>query len=124
MDLVRLNAAVQLGAGLLLATGRFPRLAALALAGSLVPTTLAGHRFWEESDPQAKTNEIHHFIKNLSILGGLLVAAVDTGGRPSLRWRTRRAARETAKDVGRASRVARLEAKVAAKGAQAARRGA
>src|SRR5580693_5999514 len=49
-DLVRLNGLVQVGAGLLLATGRFRRLAALVLIGSIVPTTYAGHRFWEEAD--------------------------------------------------------------------------
>ena len=120
MDLVRINAAVQLGAGLLLATGRLPRLAALALAGSLVPTTLAGHRFWEETDAQTRRNQLIHFIKNVSILGGLLVAAADTGGRPSLRWRTQRVAHETAKDARRLSRVARVETKLAAKTARAA----
>ena len=34
-DAVRLNGAVQMVAGLLLALGRFPRLSALALAGTL-----------------------------------------------------------------------------------------
>ena len=47
LTLVKINAGVQLGAGALLALGRFPRAASLALAASLVPTTLAGHRFWE-----------------------------------------------------------------------------
>ena len=46
-DAVRLNGAVQMVAGTLLALGRFPRLSALALAATLVPTTAAGHRFWE-----------------------------------------------------------------------------
>ena len=49
--LVRINGAVQVGAGVLLAVGKFRRLAALALIGSIIPTTYAGHRFWEESDP-------------------------------------------------------------------------
>ena len=52
VTLVRLNGAVQVGAGALLAVGRVPRLAALALATTLVPTTLAAHRFWELDDPQ------------------------------------------------------------------------
>src|SRR3546814_11851687 len=51
---VRLNAGVQLVAASALATGRMPRVAALTLAGSLVPTTLAGHAFWAGSDPAAK----------------------------------------------------------------------
>ena len=44
-QLVRLNGAVQVVAGLLLGSGRLPRPAALAIAATLVPTTLAGHRF-------------------------------------------------------------------------------
>src|SRR3954454_1755214 len=91
-QLVRINGAVQVGAGLLLASGRFPRLAALVLAGSLIPTTYAGHRFWEETDKQARAMQRIHFMKNVSMLGGLLLAAVDTEGRPSLGWRARRAA--------------------------------
>src|SRR5579863_8645128 len=47
---VRLNGAIQVVAGSLLAIGRFPRLSALALAATLVPTTAAGHRFWETED--------------------------------------------------------------------------
>src|SRR5437763_214856 len=78
--LVRANGAVQVGAGALLAVGRFPRLASLILAGSLVPTTLAGHRFWEETDKQARTMQRTHFLKNVAMLGGLLLAAVDTEG--------------------------------------------
>ena len=73
--LVRFNGAVQVGAGALLALGKVPRLAALALAGSLVPTTMAGHRFWEEDDPQARAGQQIHFLKNVSMLGGLLIAA-------------------------------------------------
>jgi uncharacterized membrane protein YphA (DoxX/SURF4 family) len=42
---VRGNAAVQVLGGALLALGVAPRLSALALAGSLIPTTLAGHSY-------------------------------------------------------------------------------
>jgi putative oxidoreductase len=50
VTLVKWNGMVQVGAGALLAIGRFRRLAALALIASLIPTTYAGHRFWEEVD--------------------------------------------------------------------------
>jgi uncharacterized membrane protein YphA (DoxX/SURF4 family) len=40
---VRINGAVQFAAGALLAVGWVPRLSALAIAGTLVPTTAAGH---------------------------------------------------------------------------------
>jgi putative oxidoreductase len=84
---VRVNGAVQIAAGLALSAGRFPRVAALALAASLVPTTLAGHRFWEETDASKRATQRIHFLKNLSMLGGLLLAADDTGGRPSIPWK-------------------------------------
>ena len=73
VQLVRFNGAVQVGAGIALALGVMPRLAALALAGSLVPTTLAGHRFWDEQDPTARQQQTIHFLKNAGILGGLLM---------------------------------------------------
>jgi putative oxidoreductase len=94
--MVQINGAVQVGAGVMLAFGRFPRLAALVLAGSLVPTTLAAHRFWEEEDPDARAEQRGQFLKNASMLGGLLLAAVDTGGRPSLAWWANRAAHRAA----------------------------
>ena len=92
-QLVKINAAVQVVAGVLLALGRFPRLAATALAASLVPTTLAGHRFWEYDDPAQRSQQQIHFLKNLGLLGGLILAMLDTEGAPSLRWRARQAAR-------------------------------
>lgn len=90
-QLVKLDAAVKVVAGGLLAFGKFPRLSSAALAAGLVPTTLAGHRFWEESDPAKRAAQRLHLLKNASMLGGLLLAAVDTEGRPSLGWRARHA---------------------------------
>jgi uncharacterized membrane protein YphA (DoxX/SURF4 family) len=77
----------------MLATGRMPRLASWALASTMVPTTVGGHRFWEESDPQARQNQQIHFFKNVSMMGGLLLASLDIEGRPSLAWRAKRGAR-------------------------------
>jgi putative oxidoreductase len=88
-EAVRLNGAVQMAAGVMLALGRWPRLSALAIAGTLVPTTLAGHRFWEAEDDTSKAQQRIHFLKNLSMLGGLLIAAVDTEGKPSIAWQVR-----------------------------------
>jgi uncharacterized membrane protein YphA (DoxX/SURF4 family) len=100
-EMVKLDGAVKLGGGLLLAVGPFHRPAALALAGSLVPTTLAGHRFWEETDPRVRQEQQIHFMKNLGLLGGLLLAALDTGGRPSVPWTTRKAAHTAATVAGK-----------------------
>jgi hypothetical protein len=87
---VQINGAVQVVGGALLAFGRFRRLACLALMGSLIPTTYAGHRFWEETDDSARTQQRIQFAKNLGLLGGLILALVDTEGSPSFSWRAKR----------------------------------
>jgi putative oxidoreductase len=88
---VRINGAIQAAAGAMLGLGVLPRLAALAIAGTLVPTTLAGHRFWDFQDPRERATQRVQFLKNLTIMGGLLLAIADTGGNPSLSWRRRHA---------------------------------
>jgi uncharacterized membrane protein YphA (DoxX/SURF4 family) len=93
VTLVRANALVQVAAGVLFAKGRLARLWALLLAASLIPTTLGGHPFWTFDDPVQRRAHLAHFKKNVATLGGLLLAVVDTEGRPSLSWRARRAAR-------------------------------
>jgi len=74
---VRGNAAVQAVSGGLLAVGRLPRLSALALVASLIPTTLAGHAFWTIEDPTARKLQRTQFLKNMAMLGGLLLAVID-----------------------------------------------
>jgi putative oxidoreductase len=113
--LVRINAGVHIAAGLALATGRMPRLSALTLAATLVPTTVAGHRWWEEKDKAARTSQLTHFFKNVSMLGGLVLAAVDTKGRPGLAWRAQHAAGSARRSAKHLRREARSQAKVAAK---------
>ncbi len=109
--LVRVNAGVHIGAGLALATGRAPRLSALVLAASLVPTTAAGHRFWEAHEDGMRANQQTHFFKNLSMLGGLLFAAVDNNGKPSVAWRAKHSASTVRKEAKRASKQAKRAAK-------------
>ena len=104
--LVRIDAAVKVGAGLLLASGRAPRVAAAALAGSLLPTTVAGHPFWQHEDPAERVNQRTHFLKNVSMLGGLLIAAADTEGNPSLGWRARHLRRKASRRAHVASGLA------------------
>lgn len=92
----KITAAVQIGGGLLLATGKLPRLASAALALSVVPGSLGGHTFWAETDPARKAEERRAFLTDVSLIGGLIIAAVDTEGKPSLGWRGRRAAAKVA----------------------------
>jgi putative oxidoreductase len=74
---VRANAGVQVAAGTLLALGIAPRVSALALAGSLVPTTLAGHAYWTIEDPAERKQQQIQFHKNLAMIGGLIFVALD-----------------------------------------------
>ena len=113
--LVRINAGVQILSGLALATGRAPRLSALVLGLSLVPTTASGHRFWEESDPAARANQRVHFLKNVSMMGGLVLASVDTEGKPGVAWRVKHAATDARRQGKHLRKAARREAKRATK---------
>lgn len=125
--LVKATGVAQVAGGLLLASGHFTRPAAAVLAATVVPSTIATHPFWAESDPQRKSEQRAQFAKNLGLLGGLLYAMVDRGGRPSLAYQTRYAARDAqrrgryaARDATRAAKAAGVTAGLT--GAVAARR--
>jgi putative oxidoreductase len=111
---VKIDAGVKVGAGVLFSLGRLPRLSALALAVSIVPTTLAGHRFWE-AEGATKQAQLIHFLKNLGLLGGLLLAAVDTEGKPSVGYRARRAAKKAAEGTEKSIEKAQKRAAKAQK---------
>ena len=118
--MVRANAATMLAAGTMLGLGRFPRLAALTLAGALVPTTYVAHAFWTIEDPDARAQQKIQFLKNVGLLGGVLLAAVDTAGQPGLAYRTkhvrseaRRQAALTKREARHAAKSARREARLA-----------
>ncbi|MCX4092981.1 DoxX family membrane protein [Nocardia sp. alder85J] len=89
--IVEINAAIRVGGGALLAMGKLPRLSAMALAATAVPTTVTEHDFWNEKDPDRRTLKRAGFLQDASMLGALLIAATDREGRPSLAWRGRRA---------------------------------
>jgi putative oxidoreductase len=113
VTIVRLNAAVQIAAAAALATGRAPRLSSTILALSLAPTTFAGHAFWAETDPAVKATQRMNFFKGVSLVGGLLIAGVDTEGRPGVAWRAKRAAKDVRRETRQLARNARTEARLA-----------
>src|SRR5271168_3869893 len=98
----RINAAVQVGGGLLLATGKLPRIASAALAFTVIPGSLGGHLFWNEPDPERKAQKRRELLSDLSLLGGLIIASADTAGKPSLGWRGRQAASRLSERVSAA----------------------
>ncbi len=120
-NLIRIKAGADVAAGLLLATGRLTRPSAAVLAAGLVPTTFAGHPFWAVPKEERQQHQTH-FLKNLGLLGGLLLAAADTEGKPGLKYRTSHALERSQKSARRAVRTARREAKIAAASAVAARK--
>lgn len=99
----KVTAATQVGGGLLLATGRLPRLASALLAATVLPANLGMHMFWSEPDPASKARKRRDFMVDLSLLGGLIIASADTAGKPSLGWRGRRAAKRVADAVAGAA---------------------
>lgn len=73
--MVRVNGAAMAVGGAALALGVLPRAAALGLAASLVPTTLAGHAFWEHEDEAQRGAQQIQFLKNLALVGAMVTVA-------------------------------------------------
>ena len=91
--LVRANGALWLGAGGLLAASRLPRtaatvLAATVLAASLLPGTFLIYPFWREHDPARRWQQREQLLKNLGLVGGMLLAARTSGRIERTRRRT------------------------------------
>lgn len=120
-SLIRIKAVSDITAGLLLASGKATRPAAFLLAAGLIPTTIAGHPVWDAPKEQREHHQTQ-LMKNLGLLGGLLLAIVDTEGKPGLSYRTTHAIDRSQRQVKRAVKTAKREAKIAALSAGAARR--
>jgi uncharacterized membrane protein YphA (DoxX/SURF4 family) len=104
VTLVRAFGVAQVLGGTALATGKGRRLGALLLAGTLVPSTIAKHPFWKVQDPEERAQDRNHFLKNVSLLGGVLIASADTEGKPSLAWRAQKSREKLAKETRKASK--------------------
>ncbi|MEU4604550.1 DoxX family protein [Kribbella sp. NPDC023972] len=111
VNLVRLNGAVQVLGGLAIATGKGRRLGAATLATTLIPVTVAGHPFWQVKDKETRAAQRIQFLKNLGLLGGLLLAAVDTEGKPGVAWRAAHGAKTAKRGTRRGAKAAKREAK-------------
>ena len=70
--LAALTIALELGGGILLLVGYKVRWVALAFFLWLIPTTLIFHKFWGIDAGQVQ-NQMNHFLKNVSIMGGMLL---------------------------------------------------
>lgn len=113
--LVRLNGLLQVVGGLSLATGIGRRLGAGVLALSMVPQVVASLPVAARSAERSPAQ----LTKNVALLGGVLLAAQDTEGKPNLAWRVRTQRQLVAKEA--AKRKAELERDARATAADAAR---
>ncbi|AMP12609.1 DoxX family protein [Collimonas pratensis] len=64
----------ELGGGLAILSGWRVRPVAVAVAVFTAIATLTAHRFWQ-ADPAAMQNQLNHFLKNIAIIGALLMLA-------------------------------------------------
>ncbi len=110
--LVRVTGGVSALAGLMLATNRRPRTAALTLAAVTVPVTLVNNPVWTATSRDRRKEMRRGLLAGASLVGGLLIAGLDRDGKPSLTWRAantrghkaklrevRAAAKETKADI-------------------------
>jgi uncharacterized membrane protein YphA (DoxX/SURF4 family) len=105
--LARVIAGTQIGAGALLAIGKFARPSATVLA---VISALNGYVEWRSATTTSKEGREarrKQLLKNVSLTGGALLAAVDTAGKPGLAWRAEHLAADARKTTAHLAADAR-----------------
>jgi len=75
--------AMEVGVGIALLAGVWVRPLSLALAIFVAGAALIGHPFWSMIGAERALN-LTHFLKDMSIMGGLLLLAITGGGRFAL----------------------------------------
>ncbi len=120
--LARLCGASQIVGGLCLATGVGRRLGAVVLTQTMVPAVLASNP--RKAAPADRAERTTILLTNVALMGGTLLAAQDTQGKPSLVWRTKlrqEALDDAATQPGKRKKGHRHHAERAQHGGQAAR---
>ena len=84
--IVRSTGAIAAGAGVLYATNRCPRAAAVTLLATTSVGWAGRKKVWELRGEEL-TQELRSILTDAGLLGGVLLAVVDTEGRPSLGYR-------------------------------------
>lgn len=87
-NLARILAGAQVGAGVLLAAGKFSRPAAVVLALTAGLNTVVEYRNANTDTKENRSHRRNQLTKSIGLIGGVLLASVDTEGRPGLAWRT------------------------------------
>jgi putative oxidoreductase len=75
---------IEIGGGLLLIIGWRTRWVAWLLVVFVVIATGMAHRFWEFTDPGQYNAQLNNFLKNIAVIGGLLMYATYGAGSASV----------------------------------------
>lgn len=70
--LLALTIVIELAGGLMIAVGYKARWAAVAFFLWLIPVTIVFHKFWG-IDAAEVQNQMNHFLKNVSLMGAMLL---------------------------------------------------
>ncbi len=105
-QLARIHGVATLVAATALAFSRSPRTAGLALASLTTVTVATGEPFWRETSEAARSASRESFVKNISLLGGALIAAT-AGGSGHRRRKVKARAAKSRKAKARAAKSRR-----------------
>ncbi|MEX3509204.1 DoxX family protein [Kocuria sp. WRN011] len=97
-------AAAQVLAASALALSKLPRLSASVLLGTTAINTYVQYQSADTSTKEAKSNRRNNVFKNLSLVGAVMIASVDTSGNPSLAWRASHLADDVRKNAAKVSK--------------------
>lgn len=97
-------AAAQVLAASALALSKLPRLSASVLLGTTAINTYVQYQSADASTKEAKSNRRNNVFKNLSLVGAVMIASVDTAGNPSLAWRASHLADDVRKNAAKVSK--------------------
>lgn len=73
--LVPISGVIAIVGGLSVMTGFHARVGAVLLLIFMIPVTAIMHQFWNVGDPQLAQMQMSHFLKNVSMIGGILLVA-------------------------------------------------
>jgi putative oxidoreductase len=112
---VRIEGAVMTGAAVLLALGRAPRIASIALLATVLPPLVERAREIrsdeKSGDPAERAEKRMQLLGQIGVVGGLLIAAADTAGKPSMGRRAASTSRHTRRAIEHAAHSAQRELK-------------
>jgi uncharacterized membrane protein YphA (DoxX/SURF4 family) len=99
--LAKVLGGAQVGAGVLLAAGKFSRLAGTVLTLASALNAVVEYGSADASTKEGKAHRRGQLLKNIALTGGAMLAAVDTAGRPGVAWRAGQLAAAGKKATGK-----------------------